>query len=77
MPIKHSTIAVVDDDVAIAQFIKASLKEEGFDVLLAATGKEALRVIEEGVPDLVILDIMLPQFDGFEVRFVTEKKVLR
>lgn len=60
-------IVVIDDDVIIVQFIKASLEEEGFKVFSASTGTEALQVIEERPPDLVILDIMLPDFDGFEV----------
>ena len=60
-------IVVVDDDVAITKFIRANLEEGGFEVFSATTGTQALHVIEERLPSLIILDIMLPDFNGFEV----------
>ena len=61
------TILVVDDDVDIARFIEVNLKLEGFDVLLAHDGEEALGIIAEGLPDLALLDVMMPRIDGVEL----------
>jgi len=63
---KHRAV-IVDDDVDIAHLIRECLREEGFEVTLAATGSVALQVIEKKRPEVVILDIMLPDFDGFKV----------
>jgi len=62
-----STVLVVDDDVDIARFIEVNLKLEGFDVLLAHDGEEALGIIAEGLPDLALLDVMMPRIDGVEL----------
>jgi diguanylate cyclase (GGDEF)-like protein len=60
-------ILVVDDDPDIAKFMEATLTKAGYDVALAYDGREALEAVEARRPDLVILDIMLPTIDGFEV----------
>jgi diguanylate cyclase (GGDEF)-like protein len=62
-----STVLVVDDDVDIAQFIETNLKIEGFDVLVAHDGAEALDLIGSALPDLALLDVMMPKLDGIEV----------
>jgi len=62
-----STILVVDDERSIADILKYSLEKEGYQVLTAYHGLEALEKIYEKTPDLIILDIMLPHKDGFEV----------
>ena len=62
-----STVLVVDDDVDIARFIEVNLKLEGFDVLVAHDGEEALEVISEQLPDLALLDVMMPRLDGVEL----------
>jgi two-component system KDP operon response regulator KdpE len=59
-------ILVVDDETRIVRFVRARLQEDGYQVVTANTGEEALKVVEEESPDLVILDIMMPGIDGFE-----------
>ena len=60
-------VLIVDDDPAILRFVRANLSTEGYEVFTAMDGVEALETIERELPDLVILDIMLPRMDGFEV----------
>jgi two-component system KDP operon response regulator KdpE len=60
-------ILVVDDEPGIVRFVRANLEDKGYRVLTAMDGSEALRKIEMELPDLVILDIMMPKIDGFEV----------
>jgi two-component system OmpR family response regulator len=60
-------ILVVDDESSISDLISTSLRFVGFDVRTAATGSEALTVAEEFKPHALILDVMLPDLDGFEV----------
>jgi two-component system OmpR family response regulator len=60
-------ILVVDDEKSISDLISTSLRFVGFDVRTAATGSEALTVAEEFKPQAVVLDVMLPDLDGFEV----------
>lgn len=62
-----STVLVVDDDVDIARFIEVNLRLEGFDVLVAHDGEEALGVIAQHLPDLALLDVMMPRLDGVEL----------
>lgn len=60
-------ILVVDDEPSIREIVRLYLTREGYDVREAADGDEALRVAREFMPDLVVLDLMLPKRDGFEV----------
>ena len=60
-------ILVVDDESSISDLISTSLRFVGFDVRTAATGSQALTVAEEFKPHAVVLDVMLPDSDGFEV----------
>src|SRR2546422_6117781 len=60
-------ILVVDDDPDIARFVEVNLRSAGFDVAVATDGEEALRRADEIRPDLVLLDVMMPRVDGFEV----------
>ncbi len=62
-----SKILVVDDERPIAEILKFNLDKEGYDVTLAFDGKEALEKALNESPDLIILDIMLPVMDGFDV----------
>ena len=62
-----SRILVVDDESNISDLIATSLRFVGFDVRTAASGSEALRVAEEFKPDALILDVMLPDQNGFDV----------
>jgi diguanylate cyclase (GGDEF)-like protein len=61
------TILVVDDDPDIARFVEVNLRSAGYDVAVAADGQEALDKAQELRPDLVLLDVMMPRIDGFEV----------
>ncbi|HWI53674.1 MAG TPA: response regulator, partial [Symbiobacteriaceae bacterium] len=60
-------ILVVDDDVKITSFLRRALVLEGYEVLVANGGQEALRTVAEFPPDLMILDLMMPEIDGLEV----------
>jgi len=60
-------ILVVDDERPIAEIIKYNLQKEGFEVQTAYDGEDALKVVHKLNPELVILDIMLPKKNGFEV----------
>jgi DNA-binding response OmpR family regulator len=60
-------VLVVEDDEAIADVLRRTLRQEGHEVRSAADGVEALAVAEEFIPDLVILDLGLPKLDGVEV----------
>ena len=60
-------ILVVDDEKEIADVIELYLKNEGFEVEKFYTGKDALISIEKAAPDMALLDVMLPDIDGFEV----------
>ncbi|MBN1188655.1 MAG: response regulator transcription factor [Dehalococcoidales bacterium] len=64
---KTVNILAVDDDSSIRKFVRANLEARGYKVLLAGDGEEAIQVIEQELPDLIILDIMMPKLDGFEV----------
>ena len=64
---RNQLILVVDDDQEILKMLNSILKLEGYDVALAADGKSAMALLEEHKPDLVILDIVMPELDGFQV----------
>lgn len=63
----RGTVLVVDDEPTIADVVSRYLRRAGYDTLLAGTGEEALRHASDGRPDLVVLDLMLPDIDGLEV----------
>jgi len=60
-------ILVVDDEVSIVKFLRANLEAAGYEVLASLDGVEGIKTFEMGLPDLVILDIVMPKMDGFEV----------
>ena len=64
---KKNRILVVDDEQSISDLVSTSLRFVGFDVRTAASGQEALRVAEEFKPQAMVLDVMLPDLNGFEV----------
>lgn len=63
----NKKILVVDDEKPIADILQFNLKKEGYEVSCAYDGNEALKLVEELQPNLILLDIMLPQRDGMEV----------
>jgi len=60
-------ILVVDDDPYILMSLEFLMKKNGFDVMVARNGTEALDLVEKQLPDLVLLDIMMPDVDGYEI----------
>ena len=60
-------ILIVDDEKNIVDILRFNLERENYEVLCAYDGKEGLRLGREGAPDLILLDVMLPYMDGFEV----------
>ena len=69
----NKKILIVDDEPDIVETIKFGLEQEGFDVLTAYDGHEALDKVGEQMPDLVVLDVMLPKENGYRVsRFIKE-----
>jgi CheY-like chemotaxis protein len=60
-------ILVVDDQPELAELIKTVLGEEGYDVTVCTEGRQAIAIIEQERPSAIILDVMMPETDGFEV----------
>jgi two-component system OmpR family response regulator len=60
-------VLVVDDEENISYLVASAMRLEGFATTVAATGREAIAAVEDSRPDLIILDVMLPDLDGFEV----------
>jgi CheY-like chemotaxis protein len=63
---KKKTILVVDDDENQRLLYQEELADEGYEVMVARDGKEAVEKVEQRLPDLVILDIVMPEMDGME-----------
>ena len=63
----RSTILSVDDEPDVTQLVQFHLTRAGYDVVTAATGREALERVRQMRPDLILLDLMLPDIDGFGV----------
>lgn len=64
---RQQRIVVADDDPIVVRFLSALFRDEGFEVRTAEDGEKALQVIRDFGPDLVILDLVMPYHDGFEV----------
>ena len=73
---ENAVILIVDDEPDILEFISYNLNKEGFRVLTAQNGTSALEVVKNTVPDLILLDIMMPEMDGVELcrQLRTEEK---
>jgi two-component system alkaline phosphatase synthesis response regulator PhoP len=65
--LSKQTILVVDDEQDLLDLIEYNLRQEGYEVILAEDGQEGIQKAREHMPDLVLLDIMMPQMDGIEV----------
>ena len=64
---KKLKILLVDDDTAIRKGLGLRLENSGYEVVGAADGKEALKLVAKEDPDIIILDVMMPKVDGYEV----------
>ncbi len=60
-------ILIVDDEADVVRLLQFRFEKEGFDIISAGDGQTALALVEEEMPDLVVLDIMMPLMDGMEV----------
>jgi DNA-binding response OmpR family regulator len=67
MTAKTTKILTADDDPQLLRLVARNLQLEGYDVLTASDGQQALSLVEEHMPDLVLLDVMMPKMDGFTV----------
>lgn len=65
--LKNRSILVVDDEERMARFIRLNLEHDGFQVVEAYRGLKAIQALRDELPDLILLDVMLPDMDGFEV----------
>jgi two-component system KDP operon response regulator KdpE len=60
-------VLIVDDDPRLREFVRVNLEMDGYEVREAGSAEEGLAALEEEAPDLVLLDVMMPRVDGFEV----------
>ena len=64
---ENPRVLIADDEPTLRSLLKTNLQLEGFETLTASNGEEALRVIREEAPDVVLLDVMMPVMDGWQV----------
>lgn len=75
---EQKKILVVDDDPYILMSLEFLMKKNGFAVMVARNGTEALDIVEKQLPDVVLLDIMMPDVDGYEIcRHIKTSKKLK
>ena len=67
MPVKKTTVVAADDDPQLLRLVTRNLQMEGYDVISVSDGQQALEQVEAHMPDLVLLDLMMPKLDGFTV----------
>ena len=67
-------ILVVDDEISLQETVAYNLKKQGYEVQTTGDGTEALDLAREMNPDLIILDVMLPGLDGFEICRILRKR---
>jgi two-component system response regulator MprA len=63
----NDAVLIVDDDPNVGELLRVNLDAQGYDITTASNGAEALRAIERRLPRLIILDVMMPEMDGWEV----------
>ena len=66
-PTAGSTVLIVDDDPRLREYVRVNLEMEGYAVREAGSAEEGLQVLDESTPDLVLLDVMMPGVDGWEM----------
>ncbi|MEA1952368.1 MAG: response regulator, partial [Planctomycetota bacterium] len=64
---KRQTILVIDDDEALSDVLSLRLQQQGFDAITADSGKGGLAMVRDESPSLIVLDLRLPDMDGFEI----------
>ena len=70
---KRRKILIIDDEFPAGYLIKINLEAEGYEVVLALSGEEALEKARASPPDLITLDVLMPEMDGFEVMEAIKK----
>jgi two-component system alkaline phosphatase synthesis response regulator PhoP len=71
--IKGHTLLLVDDEQDILDFLSYNLKKEGFKVFTATNGEEAVKMVQQVNPSLIVMDIMMPKMDGIEACQIIRK----
>ncbi|QQS60889.1 MAG: response regulator [Candidatus Moraniibacteriota bacterium] len=71
---KGKKVLLAEDDVFVSDVYSMRLRKEGYDVTLAKDGREALDQLNRDIPDILLLDIMMPYMDGMEVLEIVKKK---
>jgi DNA-binding response OmpR family regulator len=75
--IESQKILVVDDDPYILMSLEFLMKKNGYNVLVARNGTEAMQIVKEFIPDIVLLDIMMPDVNGYEIcKYIKSTKKL-
>jgi len=64
---QSKTVLIVDDELSILVPLQFLMEQNGFHVVLAQSGRDAFEALEKSIPDLILLDIMLPDLDGYEI----------
>ena len=64
---KKKTVLIADDEIDIVETVKFMLESEGFEVLTAYDGEEALKTARTAIPDIILLDVMMPKINGYKV----------
>ncbi len=75
-PKAPATILIVDDSEAIRVLLKAYLREDGYTIIEAVNGADGLNICRQHPPDLILLDVFMPEMDGFELCTILQKDVL-
>lgn len=70
---KKFKVLVVDDEIPIQRIVKFNLEKEGYEVFVADDGKKALESVKQNKPDIILLDVMMPELDGYEVCKILKK----
>ncbi len=70
---KALKVLVVDDEIPIQRIVKFNLEKEGYEVFVADDGKKALESVKQNKPALILLDVMMPELDGYEVCKILKK----
>ena len=66
-------VLIVDDEPDILEFLHYNLSRNGFDVIQASNGYDAIKIAEKDIPDIILLDIMMPDMDGVETCYEMRK----
>ncbi len=71
-------ILIVDDEPNIVMTLEYTFKKQNFEVFIARDGSEALQILETNIPDVILLDIMMPNVDGYQtLKYIKENKSLK